>query len=316
VRLDVDLGPEISLHPVGVGEALLSVTISPDGTRLVYLASFAGGPQKFFTRKLDRPNATELPGTEGALYPLFSPDGQWVLSQFNGKLNRISVEGGAVIPTSDRDLASIWGEHGSIAIGDLGVYGGSGLRLVPSNGGAAKPLTDLASGETDQYFPQALPGGKAVLFTAYRDPEADVGKASIEVVSLADRRRKTLVTGGALARFVATSNAAGHLLYSHKGTVFAIPFDLNRLETRGLAVPVVDGLAYEKFTGGAIFDVSRTGTLVYRKASGGGDRATAFRGGDRVTTIQWLDAAGKKKPLLAKPGTYETLILLGHKRMP
>jgi len=298
VRLDVDLGSEISLHSLGNGQALNSVTISPDGTRLAYVASLAGGPQKLFTRKLDRPNATELPGTEGALYPVFSPDGQSVLF-FNGKLNRISVEGGAVVPTSDRDAASIWGEYGSIAVA-TGGYGDRGLTLIPSNGGAAKPLTDLASGETHHFFAQVLPGGKAALFTVYTSVDANIDSASIEVVSLADRRRKTLVTGGAFAHYVATSNAASHLLYSHKGTVFAIPFDLTRLETRGPAVPVVDGVAYEKFTGAAIFDVSRTGTLVYRKASGGGDR---------VTTVQWLDAAGKKESLLAKPGTYGALRL-------
>jgi serine/threonine-protein kinase len=308
VRLDVDLGPEISLHPIGQAQAVNSVIISPDGTRLAYVASLGGGPQKLFIRKLDRPNATELPGTEGAILPFFSPDGQCV--GFNlDKLNKISVEGGAVVPLGDRDLASIWGESGSIAIGDYGSYGGRGLTLIPSNGGAARPLTDLASGEAYHFLPQVLPGGKAVLFTAYRGADASVDRASIEVVSLADRRRKTLVTGGALARYVATSNAAGHLLYSHRGTVFAIPFDLNRLETRGPAVPVVDGVAYEKFTGAALFDISRTGTLVYRKTGGGGGRSTAIRGGDRVTTIQWLDAVGKKTPLLATPGTYEALRL-------
>jgi len=298
VRLDVDLGPEISLHPIGQLQALNSVIISPDGTRLVYVASLAGGPPKFFTRKLDRPNATELPGTEGAFQPILSPDGQWVCFVLNDKLNRISVEGGAVVPTSERDLASIFGEYGSIVIA-TGGFNGRGLTLIPSNGGAATPLTDLATGEY-QFNGQVLPGGKAVLFTAYRNAEFDIDNASIDVVSLADRRRKTLVTGGAFARYLTTSNAAGHLLYSHKGTLFAIPFDLNRLETRGPAVPVVDGVAYEKFTGAALFDVSRTGTLVYRKASGGGDR---------MTTVQWLDAAGKKEPLLAKPGTYEPLSL-------
>ena len=300
VRLDVDLGPEISLRPIG--QALNSVIISPDGTRLVYVASLAGGPQKLFTRKLDRSNATELPGTEGALGAFFSPDGQWIVF-FSDKLNRISVEGGAVVPTSEHDAASILGEYGVAISGS----NGRGLTLLPSNGGAAKPLTDLASGEAYHVSPQVLPGGKAVLFTVYTSAQADIDSASIEVVSLADRRRKTLVRGGTFAHYVATSNAAGHLLYSHKGTLFAIPFDLNRLETRGPAVPVVDGVAYEKFTGAALFDVSRTGTLVYRKAGGGGGRV--LRGGDRVTTIQWLDAAGKKTPLLGKPRTYEAFRL-------
>ncbi len=76
--------------------------ISPDGTRLAFIASVAGGPQKLFTRRLDQLNATELPGTEGATFPFFSPDGQWLGFGTLNKLNKISVEGGAVVPLGDR----------------------------------------------------------------------------------------------------------------------------------------------------------------------------------------------------------------------
>ena len=69
VRLDVDLGPDVSLgSPRGADEI-----ISPDGTRLVYVSQ-----GRLFTRRLDQPNATELAGTQGAYAPFFSPDGQWV----------------------------------------------------------------------------------------------------------------------------------------------------------------------------------------------------------------------------------------------
>src|SRR5262249_23170626 len=75
VRLDVDLGPEISLPPPSFGTS--SVVLSPDGTRLVYVASLAGGRPKLYTRRLDQPKATELQGTERASSPFFSPDGLW-----------------------------------------------------------------------------------------------------------------------------------------------------------------------------------------------------------------------------------------------
>jgi hypothetical protein len=168
--------------------------------------------------------------------------------------------------------------------------------LIPSSGGEAIPSTELASGEVVHTYPQTTPGGKAVLFTAYMGGP-DFDNASIEVLSLPDRHRKTLVRGGTSPHYVASSNGAGHLIYSNKGTLFAIPVDLKRLETRGAAVPVLDGVAYERLGGAAHFDVSRTGTLVYRKASSDGE--------DRMTTLQWLDTAGKREPLLAKPGVYE-----------
>jgi serine/threonine protein kinase len=297
VWLDVDLGTETSLLPLGSNTN--SVIISPDGTRLVYVASAAGGPSKLFSRRLDQPNASDLPGTEGTVFPFFSPDGQWVgFADPNFKLDKISVEGGAVVSLGDnRAYGTSWGEDGSlIACQSLG----KGMVLLPSRGGPATPVTELANGEIGHAYPQMLPGGKAVLFTAYiGGPEID--KASIEVVRLSDRRRRTLVRGGTSPHYVGLSNGSGHLVYNHKGTLFAIAFDLNRLETHGTAFRVLDGVAYEAFSGVAHFDVSRTGTLVYRKWDGGT--------GDRVTTVQWLDAAGKREPLLRMPGNYGDLSL-------
>ena len=112
---------------------------------------------------------------------------------------------------------------------------------------------------------------------------------------MADGHRKTLVQA-ALPRALATSSGAGHLLYTNKGTLFAIPFDPERLETHGTAVPLLDDVAYDAAVGTAQFDVARNGTLVYRRSS-----AAASSG---MMTVQWLDATGKKEPLRAKAGAY------------
>jgi Tol biopolymer transport system component len=116
------------------------------------------------------------------------------------------------------------------------------------------------------------------------------------VVTLADRRRKTLVPGGTTPHYLATSGATGHLVYNNKGTLFAIPFDPERLETHGTAVPILDDVAYTGQVGTGQYDVAANGTLVYRK--GGGAAALG------MTTLQWLDAAGKQAPLRAKAGIY------------
>ena len=129
-----------------------------------------------------------------------------------------------------------WGEDGNILLDHLA---GNGLMLIQSGGGAATPVTELASGELAHAEPHILPGGKAVLFTVYRGSVVDVNNASIDVISLADHRRKTLVQGGTSPHYVATSNGTGHLVYNHNGTLFAISFDLTRLETRGSAVPIL-----------------------------------------------------------------------------
>jgi serine/threonine protein kinase len=293
VRLDVDLGPELTL-PSPENSPLSTVVLSPDGTRLAYVASSSGDPSRLFTRRLDQSKAVELPGTIGAIGPVFSPDGQWLGFSAGGKYNKISVQGGAVVPLADVPFAGAsWSEDGSII-----TAGSTGLIRIPSGGGAPTKVTELANREFAAAFPQALPGGKAVLFVSYATLSAD--KASVEVVTLADGHRKTLVPGGTSARYLPTANGSGYLIYTNKETLFAVPFDLDRLEARGTAVPVLDDVAYQALSGGAQFDVSRSGTLVYRK--GGGSTAQA------MANIQWLtpsaDGAGKKEPLLSKPGIY------------
>jgi serine/threonine protein kinase len=297
IRLDVDLGPEVILAPVGSNPASTSsVIISPDGTRLVYVANASSGRTKLFTRRLDELKAAELPGTDGASFPFFSPDGQWVGFGTPYKLNKISVEGGAVVPLGDiLTFGASWGEDGNILFDGLV---GHGLMLIPSGGGPPVPATELPTGESVHAYPQVLPGGKAVVFTAYR-VGPDVDKATIDVVSFANRRRKTLIRGATSAHYVSFSNRTGHLIYSKKGTLFSIPFDLDTLETHGTAVPILEGVAYEPLTAAAHFDVSRTGTLVYRKASAGAVE----------TTVRWLNATGEQEPLLAKPGSYEAASL-------
>jgi serine/threonine protein kinase len=284
VRLDVDLGADVSLPaPTGNGN---SVVISPDGTRLAYAS---GNSPKLFTRRMDQPKATELPGTQGASMPFFSPEGQWLGFYSAGKLNKISVEGGAVVPLADIGAfaGASWGEDGSLVVSEAF---GRGLMRIPAGGGPPEIIARLGKGELGLVLPHILPGGKAILFVAIA--ANDVDKLTIEVLTLADRRRKIVARGGTSARYLATSGGVGHLVYVNKATLFAIPFDLGKLETRGTAVPVLDDVL---IAGDGKLDFSSAGILVYRKASSG---AAA------MTTLQWVDPTGKKEPLRAKPGAY------------
>ncbi len=277
--------------PVGNGS---SIAISPDGTRLVYVA---GSPVRLFTRRLDQPKATELQGTQGAGRPFFSPDGQWVGFAVGATVKKISVDGGAVVPLGTLDgpfAGASWAEDGALFVG---VGGARGLLQSPAAGGAPQIVATAADVTLAQ--PKLLPGGKAILFSA-GFAGTSVDTVTIEVLTLADGHRKTLVRGGASPHFLPSSNGTGHLLYVNKGTLFAIPFDLDTLETRGTAVPVLDDVAYSAVTGGGQFAVSRTGTLIYRRSTG--DVAA-------MTTVQWLDAAGNKEPLRATAGAYESLRL-------
>ncbi len=284
LRLDVDLGNDVSLGPaVNVYRFRgVDTILSPDGTRLVYVSQ-----SRLFTRRLDQPKATELPGTEQAYAPFFSPDGQWVAFFAGGKLKRVGMQGGPVADLCDAPLASggAWGEDGNI-IAALDI---NGLARISSTGGNPTRITDLAPGEITHRWPHILPGGTVVVFSAFTSMSGLEG-ATIEAISLTNHRRKTVLRGGTWAHYVAT----GHLIYIHNGVLLAVPFDSEHLEVRGAPVPVLQGIAYSSALGSAQLDVSRTGTLVYRSSGAG----------TGLVTIQSIDGAGVMRPLLATPGNY------------
>jgi DNA-binding winged helix-turn-helix (wHTH) protein/Tol biopolymer transport system component len=278
VRLEVDLGNEVSPSSERGANAILS----PDGTRLVYVSQ-----SRLFTQLLDQTKATEMAGTGGAYAPFFSPDGQWVAFFASEKLKKVSVQGGPATVLCNAPLPNggSWGEDGAI----IAALDNFGLSRIPSGGVAATPVTELAAGEIIHRWPQILPGGRAVLFSAYSSMTGVEG-ANIEVMSLGDRRRKTIQRGGAWGRYLPT----GHLVYIDKGALFAVPFDPDRLEVRGTPMRVLEGVAYSTASGSAELDFSRTGRLVYRSSRSGGG----------LVTVQWLDGSGKTWPLLAVPGNY------------
>jgi eukaryotic-like serine/threonine-protein kinase len=281
VHLDVDLGADVSLGSTAGPD----VVISPDETRLAYVSQ-----GRLFTRRLDQPKATELAGTQGAFAPFFSPDGQWVGFFADNKLKKIPVEGGTTINLCDtgQGTGGSWGEDGNIiaALTPFAI-----LSRIPSAGGAPTPVTELKQQEITHRWPQILPGGKAVLFTANSSALGGFDEASIEVISLGDRRRKTLQRDATFGRYL----PSGHLIYLHRGTIFAVPFDLGRLEIRGTPAAVLENVGYSSLWGFGQVDFSRRGTLVYGGVSAGGNK---------LLTVQWLDSTGRTQPLLTRQDHY------------
>jgi serine/threonine-protein kinase len=155
------------------------------------------------------------------------------------RLKKVSVEGGAPISVSEAAgnfaRGGSWGEDGNIIFA-LSVT--SALSRVPSSGGTPTPLTELAQGEVTHRWPQVLPGSKAVLFTAASSANGS-RTANIEVMSLGSHHRKTLQRGGTFGRYL----PSGHLVYVNSGTLFAVPFDLDRLEVHGTPSPVLQDIA-------------------------------------------------------------------------
>src|SRR5207247_10382934 len=86
----------------------------------------------------------------------------------------------------------------------------AGLWRVAAGGGAPQAMTtpDAKKREKTHRFPQVLPGAKAVLFTVGTYDISSFAEARIDVQSLADGTRRTVVEGGTAARYAPT----GHLV--------------------------------------------------------------------------------------------------------
>jgi Tol biopolymer transport system component len=285
MRLSAEIGADASLYTAFGPAAILS----PDGTRLALVASGTDQKRRIYVRLLDQLQATVLSGTENAIDPFFSPDGQWIGFFADGKLKKISVQGGAAVTLCDvpADRGGSWGDDGAIVF-TQGVQ--VALSKVSSAGGTPQPLItlDKQGGEITQRWPQTLPGSKAVLFTSATHG-FNYDDADIVVYSMASGQRKTLQRGGFHARYV----PSGHVVYMHEGTLFAVPFDLKRLEITGQPAPILEGVVSNP-NGGAQFSFSETGNLVY----------VPGRVGNQNVSIYWMDHEGKFTPLRETPGSY------------
>ena len=263
VRFDIDLGPgAVTGFTQAVWDRLggTPAILSPDGSRIAFCHGGADGQQRLATRPLNQSNITVLPGTENAVDPFFSPNGQWLGFFAEGKLKTVSVQGGAPRILGDgfsNDRGASWGEDDKIILSPNPV---SDLLRIPVTGGAPQRLHGTAL----SHSPQVLPGARSVLVT--RDTGS--GTANVEVVSLSTGDMKIVVAGGYRGRYL----PSGHLVFVHDGVLYGMDFDLDDLTPRGVARPLLDDVADKgpiqdpwgnpTFAAGQ-FDFDRSGTFLY-----------------------------------------------------
>jgi Tol biopolymer transport system component len=287
VRVRAQLDEDGSLAITFGGMWGSAAALSHDGQTLAFVATknSATAPQ-LWIRRLDQLQAMPLAGTENAHDPFWSPDGRWVGFFANRRMQKIALSGGAAVPLFDapEPRGGTWSEDDTIVFTANSNSGASLLR-ISSAGGTAAPLIPLAQGEVTQRWPQSLPGGRAILFTSHSTTGANYDEANIVVQVLPDGPRTIVQQGGYFGRYV----SSGHVIYVHAGTLFAVPFDLERLEVKGQPVPVVQNVASNPVTAGAQVAVSSNGTLVYL---GEGALADA--------PVDWMDRDGKTTPLRAR----------------
>jgi Tol biopolymer transport system component len=268
------------------------VIISPDGTRLAYVTRAGGsGVGQLYVRELDKVAAVQLDGAAGAQAAFFSADSQWIGFFADGKLKKISVRGGAPIALCDAGGArgGDWSEDGTIIFPTQFT---SALYRVSANGGTPAAATHLnvARSESTHRWPQFIPGGRAVLFTASSDNNF-FGHASVDVAPLDTGVPKVLVENAYFGRYL----AGGYLGYPSQGTVFVAPFDASALKITETAIPVMQAVNYEVSNGSAQLSVSKDGTAVHLDGGSAGQNLNLVlmdrKGNSSVLVSDQPDAA-------------------------
>jgi serine/threonine protein kinase/Tol biopolymer transport system component len=284
-----------------------AIALSPDGRSL----AFVGGPlddqgpggfgraRQLYLRRLDRLDATLIPGTEAAESPFFSPDGRWVgfwqmLQGYGGlgELKKIPLDGGPVVTLArtSQPAGISWGPHGRIvfathldgALWDVSEEGGTPRKLI-----TPRP----EKGEARYQLPHVLPGGEHVVFTIQKSRTGLEVDSDVVVRSLTTGEQKRLLEGAADARYV----ASGHLVYAQMGTLVAAPFDLNTRSVTGESIRVLEDVMQDVNTpyavgnsGSTQFSVSASGALAY--LPGGATRRTSL-------VPVWVDRNGAEEPI-------------------
>ena len=281
----VDSLPDDRTIPSGGGVGT-AVAVSPDGRAVVYRAQ-ENGQYRLYRRFLDQLEAAPI-GDVGAGEPFFSPDGQWVGFNVGTTLKRVPVQGGPPETIVALPYASFRGAHWS-ADGMILLGGGSaGLQRVSEKGGDIATLVTTAGGSR-VWYPQLLPGGRAVLYTERVEGPPAVDR--LVIFDLGSRTPKPLLPGFG-GRYLRT----GHLIFVRAGALWAVGFDLDRLEARDTPRPVLEGVRAPGATGmsdAMQVAVTETGSLLYIQGAASQQRS-----------LVWVNRQGGEQGVGAQPRAY------------
>ncbi|HUB01054.1 MAG TPA: protein kinase [Terriglobales bacterium] len=266
-----------------------SLALSPDGTKLAFVAGVAGSAPQLWVRPLDSIAAQPLAGTEDALFPFWSPDSHSIGFFAQGKLKIIGDSSGGAVQTladAPQPRGGSWGSDGTILFTPDAL---SPMLRIPAVGGTAShAIGDLKSAASlgSPRWPVFLPDGKHYIFFQFATDSE--GGGNIHLGELGSEQDTILQKSDFRAYY-----ANGRLIYVQGGNLMAQQFDERKLKSIGNPVPIAEQVRSEA-RGAAAFSVSHDGKLV-------------FAGGQSTTLdLAWYDRTGKKGDII-DTGTFQDL---------
>jgi Tol biopolymer transport system component/predicted Ser/Thr protein kinase len=276
------------LPPEGTQFALLNrngpPAFSPDGKRIAFVASRAG-KTSLWVRSLDKVDALELPGTTGAFFPFWSPDGNFIGFFGNGKLWRMEANGGPPVTICDapNGRGATWGP------GDVILFApqiGSPILSVSASGGKPVAVTETPPGTESRRWPFFLPDGKHFIFL--RTPIGSVDENNEVRLASLDGGDETVLLRG---RYYLSSFASGQLLAVRDGALTAQKLDLSSRKLLGDVTVIAEHVQRDDLVASAVFSAAQNGLLLYEYG--------VEPAGERMV---WVDARGKELQQLLEPG--------------
>jgi Tol biopolymer transport system component len=281
--------------PKGVAILPTHMALSPDGSRLVFVG-ISENKDMLWLRALNATAAQAIPGTDGAQYPFWSPDGRFIGFFAAGKLKKVDPATGAMAALADAPdgRGGAWSDKDTIVFAPDST---GPLYEIPSTGGAVTPLTQLdsAAGEISHRWPQFLAGGRYLLLWQANNRSggavsADPGDKSsgAYLLDLKTRQRHFLLQTDSGALY-----AAGRLLYIWQDSLMAQPFDPAAGKLAGTPEAVVQQVAYDNDRWIGSFAAAESGPLLYLVGNSFG-----------ASQLEWVDRAGKEAGRISEAGVY------------